>query len=82
MLVGLIVDPRSLAEEPPPFVNIHLIPVIWFLFQEMRPPEADTSTSRPAALGQGSISQHRQVYQLRIAWARNHLLSRSSSCSA
>ena len=78
MLVGLIVDLALWLKNRRPFVNIRLLPAVWwFLFGEMKAYlkliYIYVTTGGPR--GKGSISRRRQVYQLRIAWARNHLLA-------
>ena len=78
MVIGFLVDLVLWIRNRRPFVTIRMIPAIWwFLFGEMKAYlkliYIYVTTGGPR--GRGSISRRRQIYQLRIAWARNHMLA-------
>jgi len=76
MVAAAIVDLALWLKDRKPWVAVRLLPAIWwFLFGEMKGGLKlifiYVFTGGP--FGTGSIRRRRWIYELRIAWARNHL---------
>ncbi|MGK2955145.1 MAG: lysophospholipid acyltransferase family protein [Solirubrobacterales bacterium] len=78
LLLALLLDLLLWLKSRRPFVSVRMVIVIWwFLFGEMKAYlkliYIYVTTGGP--WGRGNIRRRRQVFALRIAWARNHLIA-------